>query len=69
MGKVKKAAISTPEPFIPDKVFSAEASVNKIIPNVLNSPQKYIQGDGVLGNLGLYLGLVGSGHTAVLISG
>jgi glycerol dehydrogenase len=69
MGKVKKDTGSKYEPFSPDKVFSAEASSNKIIPNVLNSPQKYIQGDGVLNDLGLYLGLIHSKHTAVLVSG
>lgn len=69
MGKVKKDTGSKYEPFSPDKVFSAEVSSNKIIPNVLNSPQKYIQGDGVLNDLGLYLGLIHSKHAAVLVSG
>jgi glycerol dehydrogenase len=68
MARIKKAAKPTPEPFSPDKVFSAEASSNKIIPNVLNSPQKYIQGDGVMKDLGLYLGLIHSKHAAVLVS-
>ncbi|MEW6145574.1 MAG: glycerol dehydrogenase [Thermodesulfobacteriota bacterium] len=68
MGRVKKLTKSAPETFTPAKVFSAEASSNKIIPNVLNSPQKYIQGDGVLNDLGLYLGLIHSRHAAVLIS-
>ncbi|MGH7891412.1 MAG: glycerol dehydrogenase [Thermodesulfobacteriota bacterium] len=68
MGKVKKDTSSKYEPFSPDKVFSAEASSNKIIPNVLNSPQKYIQGDGVLNDLGLYLGLIHSRHAAVLVT-
>lgn len=69
MGKAKKEAGSKHEPFSPEKVFSTEASSNKIIPNVLNSPQKYIQGDGVLGDIGLYLGLIGSTHAAILITG
>ena len=69
MGKAKKETGSKREPFSPAKVFSAEASSNKIIPNVLNSPQKYIQGDGVLGDIGLYLGLIGSTHAAILITG
>ncbi len=68
MGKVKKDTGSKYEPFSPDKVFSAEVSSNKIIPNVLNSPQKYIQGDGVLNDLGLYLGLIHSKHAAVLVT-
>ena len=68
MGKVKKETGSKHELFSPDKVFSAEAGSNKIIPNVLNSPQKYIQGDGVLNDLGLYLGLIHSRHAAVLVS-
>ncbi|MGH7851759.1 MAG: glycerol dehydrogenase [Thermodesulfobacteriota bacterium] len=65
---MKKDTGSKYEPFSPDKVFSAEASSNKIIPNVLNSPQKYIQGDGVLNDLGLYLGLIHSRHAAVLVT-
>jgi glycerol dehydrogenase len=68
MARIKKAAKEAPEAFTPNEVFSAEASSNKIIPNVLNSPQKYIQGDGVLNDLGLYLGLIHSRHAAVLIS-
>lgn len=69
MGKAKKEIGLKHEPFSPAKVFSAEASSSKIIPNVLNSPQKYIQGDGVLGDIGLYLGLIGSTHAAILITG
>lgn len=68
MGKAKKEKDLRHEPFEPGKVFSTEATANKTIPNVLNSPQKYIQGDGVLNDLGLYLGLIHSRHAAVLLT-
>jgi len=61
--------MSNPEQFAPEKVFSAEVSANNIVPRVLNSPRKYIQCEGALGNLGLYLSLMNSGHAGVIITG
>ncbi len=54
--------------FNPADVFSPEVSYNGIIPKVLNSPHKYIQSEGALHNLGLYLSSLESKHAAVLIT-
>ena len=61
--------MSNPEQFAPEKVFSAEVGADNIVPRVLNSPHKYIQCEGALGNLGLYLSLMNSGHAGVIITG
>ena len=60
--------MSNPEQFAPEKVFSAEVSADNIIPRVLNSPRKYIQCEGALGNLGFYLSLMNSRHAGVIIT-
>jgi len=54
--------------FNPTDVFSPEVTYKSIIPRVLNSPHKYIQCEGALHNLGLYLSLLESKDTAILIS-
>ena len=56
------------KPFKPEEIFSAEVSSEHIVPRVLNSPRKYIQSEGALDNLGLYLGLMDSKHAAVIIT-
>ena len=54
-----------PPPFLPDAVFGAS---NSPPPQVFAAPSRYIQGDGVLADLGRYLSLINSRHSAVLIS-
>lgn len=48
------------KPFEPEEVFSAEVSSEHIVPRVWNSSRKYIQCEGALDNLGLYLSLMDS---------
>ncbi len=54
-----------PSPFLPDAVFG---TTDKPPPQVLAAPSRYIQGDGVLADLGRYLSIINSRHAAVLIS-
>ncbi len=54
-----------PSPFLPDAVFG---TTDKTPPQVLAAPSRYIQGDGVLADLGRYLSIINSRHAAVLIS-
>lgn len=56
---------SHPPPFLPDAVFGTS---NRTPPQVFAAPSRYIQGDGVLAELGRYLSIINSRHTAVLIS-
>lgn len=60
--------MSPRKPFKPEEIFSAEVSKGHIVPRVLNSPRKYIQCEGALDNLGLYLGMSDAKHTAVIIT-
>jgi glycerol dehydrogenase len=60
--------MSAHQPFTPDAVFGAGATQGSTPPQVLAAPSRYIQGDGVLTQLGRYLALVPSRRTAVLIS-
>ncbi|MGD9616386.1 MAG: glycerol dehydrogenase [Alphaproteobacteria bacterium] len=55
-------------PFAPDAVFASGPTYGLTPPQVLAAPSRYIQGDGVLTQLGRYLALVPSRCTAVLIS-
>ena len=57
------------QPFTPHTVFGLGISAAEgTPPQVLAAPSRYIQGDGVLGQLGRYLPVVPSRRTAVLIS-
>ena len=56
---------SHPPPFLPDAVFGTS---NSTPPQVFAAPSRYIQGDGVLAELGRYLSIINSRHPAVLIS-
>jgi len=56
-------------PFTPHAVFGAGIiTADGTPPQVLAAPSRYIQGDGVLGQLGRYLPVVPSRRTAILIS-
>ena len=52
-------------PFLPGSVFG---STDRAPPQVLAAPSRYIQGDGVLADLGRYLSILRARHAAVLIS-
>ena len=54
-----------PAPFLPDTVFAHQ---HHTPPQVLAAPSRYIQGDGVLADLGRYVAMINSRHAAVLIS-
>jgi glycerol dehydrogenase len=57
------------EAFSPHAVFGAGiASSSDTPPSVLAAPSRYIQGDGVLGQLGRYLPVLPSRRTAILVS-
>ena len=57
------------QPFTPHTVFGVGiSSAEGTPPQVLAAPSRYIQGDGVLGQLGRYLPVVPSRRTAILIS-
>ena len=55
-------------PFTRHAVFGAGITADGTPPQVLAAPSRYIQGDGVLGQLGRYLPVVPSRRTAILIS-
>jgi glycerol dehydrogenase len=59
--------MSTAAPYSPLAVFAPEGDRHGV-PRVFISPQRYVQGDGVLDSLGRYLSLVPSRCAAVLIS-
>ena len=52
-------------PFLPESVFGA---TDRAPPQVLAAPSRYIQGDGVLADLGRYLSILRTRHAAILIS-
>ena len=60
--------MSIAEPFSPQEVFLGKDAGEKIVPNVLISSQRYIQGDGVIAHLGRYLSIIQSIRPAILIS-
>ncbi len=60
--------MSSTTPYLPRRIFSIEGGESTIVPRVLISPHRYIQGDGVLDNLGRYLTIVPSRQAAILIS-
>lgn len=51
----------------PSSIFASKVPAEPV-PRVFVSPQRYIQGPGVIDNLGRYLSLVGSRRIAVLVS-
>lgn len=54
-----------PLAFLPEAVFG---NTDRTPPQVLAAPSRYIQGDGVLADLGRYLAVLRTQHAAVLIS-
>ena len=50
--------------YVPSTIFSDERS----IPRVMIAPQRYIQGEGVIDNIGRYITLLNAKHAAVLAS-
>ncbi len=57
-----------PKEYFPQEIFSGDAPARHS-PRVIISPQRYIQGDGVLDQLGRHLSLVNSTKPALLITG
>ena len=53
------------KPYFPHGIFSGKGEV---IPRVLVSPQRYIQGAGVLDHIGRYLSLLNAKRAGILIS-
>ena len=60
--------MSQPPLFNPQSVYAPESNDNASVPRVFISPQRYIQGRGVIEESGRYLSLVGSKRCAVLVS-
>jgi len=58
--------MSIAEPFSPQEVFLGKDAGEKIVPNVLISSQRYIQGDGVIAHLGRYLSIIQSIRPAIV---
>jgi glycerol dehydrogenase len=55
-------------PYLPEAMFGV-ATASGSAPRAFISPQRYIQGLGVLDRLGEFIGLVGSTNAALLASG
>lgn len=60
--------MSQSDPYLPQHVFAPESSDLSSESRVLIAPPRYIQGKGVMENLGRYLSLVPSNCAAVLMS-
>ncbi len=58
----------TPEPYDPATIFVPPAADGAVTPRVFISPQRYVQGSGVLDYIGRYLTLVKVSRVAILIS-
>jgi len=56
------------EPYEPASIFLPDAVDGAIVPRVFISPQRYIQGPGVIDSIGRYLRLVNVRRVAILIS-
>ncbi len=57
--------MNTPPEYFPQAIFTGNES---LVPRVFVSPQRYIQGDGVLDHLGRYVSLLNASRAGVLIS-
>ncbi len=60
--------MNTPAPYDPSSIFAPKDTNGVPAPRVFIAPQRYVQGVGVLENVGRYLSLVNAGHVAILIS-
>jgi glycerol dehydrogenase len=60
--------MSSSAPYSPQSVFSRGDGPGRAEPRVLIAPARYVQGDGVLDQLGRYLPLIPSQHPAILLS-
>ncbi|MDH3642818.1 MAG: glycerol dehydrogenase [Gammaproteobacteria bacterium] len=60
--------MQTPEPYQPASIFAPHAADGVVTPRVFIAPQRYIQGPGVVDNIGRYLTLVNVRRVAILIS-
>ncbi len=60
--------MSQPPPFDPQSVYTPVGSNVQSVPRVFISPQRYIQGQGVLEEAGRYMSLLKSQRSGVLAS-
>ncbi len=60
--------MSQPPPFDPQSVYAPVGSNVQCVPRVFISPQRYIQGQGVLEEAGRYMSLLNSQRSGVLAS-
>ena len=60
--------MSQPPPFDPQSVYAPVGSNEQSVPRVFISPQRYIQGQGVLEEAGRYMSLLNSQRSGVLAS-
>lgn len=56
------------QPYFPQPVFGGDSNQESTPPRVLVSPQRYIQGPGVIDQLGRYLSLVPSSRPLIILS-
>lgn len=60
--------MSNPKPYLPQDIFAPEGTDLSSESRVLIAPPRYIQGKGVMDNLGRYLSLVPCTRAAILMS-
>ena len=60
--------MAVPDPYLPQNVFAPQVDGYGAVPRVLIAPQRYVQGDGIIRELGRYLSLVPSERASILIS-
>ncbi len=62
---IRRIPLNSPQDYFPHAIFTGN---EPLVPRVFVSPQRYIQGDGVLDHLGRYVSLLNAGRVGVLIS-
>lgn len=60
--------MAQPPVFSPQSVYAPATDNNQLVPRVFISPQRYIQGNGVLEDTGRYMSLLNSRRSALLVS-
>lgn len=48
--------MSAPTPYLPQEIFTSSEGSAPSVPRVFGAPGRYVQGDGIIANLGRYLG-------------
>jgi glycerol dehydrogenase len=65
---LRSPCMPTPKPYNPSVIFAPASADGAITPRVFISPQRYVQGPGVIDDIGRYLRLVRVRSVAILIS-